>query len=83
MQKKCNTILIVDDEPPIRKMLSIYLNAEVIWKVVEAENGKQAIRISTSIKPDMVLLDLGLPDIDGKEVVTAIRQWSQVPISNT
>src|SRR5262249_42902777 len=72
-------ILIVDDEPQIRKMLTIFLGASE-YRVEECENGKQAIRLAASIKPDMVLLDLGLPDIDGKEVISAIRQWSQIPI---
>jgi two-component system KDP operon response regulator KdpE len=79
MQEKKNTILIVDDEEEIRKMLSIFLDT-VDFKVVESESGKQAIRMATSVKPDLIVLDLGLPDIDGKEVVTALRQWSQVPI---
>jgi len=79
MHEKKSTILIVDDEAQIRKMLSIYLDAAE-FKVEEAETGKQAVRMSASIKPDLVLLDLGLPDIDGKEVITAIRQWSQLPI---
>jgi two-component system KDP operon response regulator KdpE len=79
MHEKKNTILIVDDEPQIRKMLNIYLDA-ADYKVEEAENGKQAVRMSASIKPDLVLLDLGLPDIDGKEVIKSIRQWSHLPI---
>lgn len=79
MQEKRNTILIVDDEEEIRKMLSIFLDASD-FKVVEAENSKQAIRMATSVKPDLIVLDLGLPDMDGREVVTALRQWSQVPI---
>jgi len=79
MDKNKNTILIVDDEPQIRKMLNIYLDASN-FHVEEAENGKQAIRLAVSIKPDLVLLDLGLPDIDGKSVIASIRGWSQVPI---
>lgn len=79
MHQKKNTILVVDDEPQIRKMLNIFLDASD-FKVEESDNGKQAIRLSAALKPDLVLLDLGLPDIDGKEVITAIRQWSQTPI---
>lgn len=79
MQEKKNTILIVDDEEEIRKMLNIFLDAAG-FKVVEAESGKQAIRMAASIKPNLVLLDLGLPDMDGKEVIQQLRQWSQVPI---
>jgi len=79
MHEKKNTILIVDDEQQIRKMLGIYLDAAE-FRVEEAENGKQGVRLSASIKPDLILLDLGLPDIDGKEVIASVREWSQVPI---
>lgn len=79
MREKKNTILIVDDEPQMRKMLRIYLDASN-FNVEECDSGKQAIRISASIKPNLIILDLGLPDIDGKEVISTIRQWSQVPI---
>lgn len=79
MHEKKNTVLIVDDEPQIRKMLNIFLDASD-FKIEESESGKEAVRLIASIKPDIVLLDLGLPDMDGKEVITMIRQWSQVPI---
>ena len=79
MNEKKNTILIVDDEEEIRKMLTIFLEA-ADFKVVEAESGKQAVRVAASVKPDLVILDLGLPDMDGKDVITAVRQWSQMPI---
>lgn len=74
-----NVVLVVDDEAQIRKMLNIYLEISD-YRVEEAENGRQAVRMSSSIKPDLVLLDLGLPDIDGKEVIAAIRAWSHMPI---
>lgn len=79
MHEKKNTILIVDDEPQIRKMLNIFLDASD-FKIEESQSGKEAVRLIASLKPDLVLLDLGLPDMDGKEVITTIRQWSQVPI---
>ena len=79
MIEKKNTILVVDDEDEIRKMLNIFLDV-ADFKVVESENGKQAIRLAASVKPDLILLDLGLPDIDGKEVIQSVRQWSNVPI---
>ena len=79
MHEKKNTILVVDDEPQIQKMLGILLDVEN-FKIVESTSGKQAIRMCASIKPDLILLDLGLPDMDGKDVITAIREWSQVPI---
>jgi len=46
----------------------------------ESETAKQAVRMTASVKPDLILLDLGLPDMDGKDVITQIRQWSQIPI---
>ena len=79
MHEKKNTILVIDDEPQIRKMLGILLDVEN-FKIVESTSGKQAIRMCVSTKPDLILLDLGLPDMDGKDVITAIREWSQVPI---
>jgi len=79
MNEKRNTILIVDDEEEIRKMLNIFLDT-ADFKIVEAENGKQAVRMAASVKPDLILLDLGLPDTDGKDVVAQLREWSQVPI---
>jgi two-component system KDP operon response regulator KdpE len=79
MNEKKNKILIVDDEPQIRKMLNIFLEGED-YRTEESDNGKQAVRMINSTKPDLVLLDLGLPDMDGKEVISAVREWSQVPI---
>ncbi len=76
---KKNTILIVDDEPQIRKLLKITLKDEG-FNTEEAENGGQAVRMAASIKPDLIILDLGLPDMDGKEIIDSIREWSQVPI---
>ena len=74
-----NFILIVDDEPQIRKLLRITLEGAGC-KTEECDNGKEGVRLSASLKPDLILLDLGLPDIDGKEVIAQVREWSQVPI---
>jgi len=79
MHEKKSKILIVDDEAQIRKMLNIFLTT-ADFSVEESESGKQAVRMSASTKPDIILLDLGLSDMDGKEVITTIREWSQVPI---
>lgn len=79
MHEKKNTILVVDGDSQNQKMLGILLDVEN-YKIVESTSGKQAIRMCASISPDLILLDLGLPDMDGKVVITAIRDWSQVPI---
>ncbi|TNE64341.1 MAG: response regulator transcription factor [Alphaproteobacteria bacterium] len=79
MKQKKSTILVVDDEPQIRKLLKISLEAYGM-KAEEAEKGGEAVRLSASLKPDLILLDLGLPDMDGKEVIESVRGWSQVPI---
>lgn len=79
MNTKKNTILIVDDEPQIRKLLRICLQGEG-YKTEECDNGQQALRMSASVKPDLIILDLGLPDIDGKEVLKNIAEWSSVPV---
>ena len=72
-------ILVVDDEPQIRKLLKSSFNSSE-YKVVEAEDGQTAIRLAASENPDIILLDLGLPDMEGIEVTQQIREWSDVPI---
>jgi len=79
MTQTKNTILIIEDELPIRKILNIALE-NAGYKIVECDNGQEGIRLASSISPDLVILDLGLPDIDGKEVIASIREWSQLPI---
>ncbi len=79
MLEKKNTILVIEDELPIRKVLAISLE-NAGYKMVECDNGREGVRLSVSVKPDLILLDLGLPDIDGKEVITNVRQWTQTPI---
>ncbi|WP_417457641.1 response regulator [Kordiimonas sp.] len=79
MKQKKSTILVVDDEPQIRKLLKISLEANGL-KAEAAEKGGEAIRLTASLKPDLILLDLGLPDMDGKDVIAQVREWSQVPI---
>ncbi|MEH6721645.1 MAG: response regulator transcription factor [Aurantimonas endophytica] len=72
-------ILVVDDEPQIRRFLKIALEAHG-FEVVEAVRGEDGVAKTATTQPDLVVLDLGLPDFDGKMVVQRIREWSQVPI---
>jgi two-component system KDP operon response regulator KdpE len=72
-------ILIVDDEPQIRRFLRISLNAYG-YEVIEAGRGQDAITRTAIDKVDLVILDLGLPDIDGQSVIEQIREWSAIPI---
>src|ERR1700761_1140146 len=72
-------ILVVDDEAQIRKFLRISLGASG-HQVVEAETAEAGIRLVKSEAFDLVILDLGLPDLDGQEAITAIREISPVPI---
>ena len=74
-----NKILVVDDEPGLAHALSITLRASG-WDVTTAGDGASAISSAASHAPDVVLLDLGLPDMSGLDVITAIRGWSRVPI---
>ncbi|MDD5759408.1 MAG: response regulator [Desulfobulbaceae bacterium] len=72
-------ILVVDDEPAIQRFLTTALNGEE-FIVHQAETGHAALTAVVTTKPEVILLDLGLPDMDGCEVIKRIRQWSQVPI---
>ena len=72
-------VLVVDDEPQIRRFLRASLQSHD-YTVIEAENGKEGLRVCTVQKPDLLILDLGLPDMDGLEVIKMVREWSQIPI---
>ncbi len=72
-------VLVVDDEPQIRRALGINLRARG-YQVDLAEDGEQALELAASHPPDVVVLDLGLPGIDGVEVIRGLRGWSRVPI---
>jgi two-component system KDP operon response regulator KdpE len=72
-------VLIVDDEPQILRALRINLTARQ-YEVITASDGTQALRSATDARPDLIVLDLGLPDIDGAEVIRKLRTWSPVPI---
>ncbi|WP_046119937.1 response regulator [Ensifer aridi] len=72
-------ILVVDDEPQIQRFLRPALGAAG-YEVVEAATGQEALKTAATAAPDVIILDLGLPDMDGKDVLANIRAWSQVPI---
>ena len=74
-----NTIVIIDDEAQIRKILSITLEA-ADYKIIESSKGKDGIIAVANYHPQLVILDLGLPDEDGFSVLKEIRSWSSVPV---
>lgn len=72
-------VLVVDDEPQIVRALRINLNVRG-FEVVSAATGGEALRVAANFHPDIVILDLGLPDIDGIDVIAGLRGWTEVPI---
>ncbi|MBI5953897.1 MAG: response regulator transcription factor [Chloroflexi bacterium] len=72
-------ILVVDDEAPIRRYLRAALSGHG-FVIYEAANGQEALNAVIADRPDIIILDLGLPDIDGIEVTRRLREWSQIPI---
>lgn len=78
MSEKKPRILIVDDERPIRRFLNASLGGQ--YNIVEASNAEDAIRSVATERPDLIILDLGLPDTNGVEVTRRLREWTQIPI---
>lgn len=72
-------VLVIEDEPEIRRFLRATLGAQG-YRIVETASGTEGVHLAASHVPDLVLLDLGLPDIDGLDVVRRIREWSRMPI---
>ncbi|HMA90351.1 MAG TPA: response regulator [Burkholderiales bacterium] len=73
------TVLVIEDEPEIRRFLRSALGAEG-YRVVEAESGARGVAEAGAHKPDLAIVDLGLPDLDGIEVIRRIRAWSPLPV---
>jgi two-component system KDP operon response regulator KdpE len=73
------SVLVVEDEKQMRKFVRLSLESNG-YAVIEAETGENGIKQAASYTPDLVLLDLGLPDVDGLEVIRRLREWSVVPI---
>ena len=78
-QAKGHRVLVVDDEPQIQRFLHVALTAAG-YEVIAAETGAQALRMAVTSAPDLIVLDLGLPDRDGKDVLRDIRTFSQTPV---
>jgi two-component system KDP operon response regulator KdpE len=79
MTSAASRILVIDDEAQIRRFLDIGLRAEG-YDVLLAANAKDGLALAATQSPDLVILDLGLPDMDGHDLLAELRQWSQVPV---
>jgi two-component system, OmpR family, KDP operon response regulator KdpE len=72
-------VLIVDDEPQIRRLLTVSLEANG-YRVLSAVNGQEGLVLAAQHQPALVILDIGLPDLSGQEVLRRLREWSQAPV---
>lgn len=77
--KPQTTALVIDDEPQIRRLLRVILESNG-FRVLDAANGQDGIAQAAQCQPNVILLDLGLPDMDGLTVLNRLREWSQVPV---
>jgi two-component system KDP operon response regulator KdpE len=78
MDGKSIRVLVADDERPIRRFLNASLSGQ--YTVLEAATGEETLAVTVSGRPDVIILDLGLPDVDGIEVTRRLREWTQIPI---
>jgi two-component system KDP operon response regulator KdpE len=77
--KSPHTALVIDDERPIRRLLRLLLEGQG-YQVCEAETGNLGLQMAASRRPDVILLDLGLPDMDGFTVLKRLREWTRTPV---
>ncbi len=73
------TVLIIEDEPQIRRFLRVSLDCQG-FRSIEAQSAREGTLQATQARPDIIVLDLGLPDLDGMEFLTQLREWSHVPV---
>jgi two-component system KDP operon response regulator KdpE len=78
-KKNSAVVLVIDDEPQIRRLLRVTLEANG-YKIFDAATGNDGIVQAAQCRPDIILLDLGLPDLEGVEVLKRLREWSRVPV---
>src|SRR5438874_885416 len=78
-EKHKTTALVIDDEPQIRRLLRVTLEANG-YQVVDAPNGQEGLVQAAQCRPNVIVLDLGLPDFDGITVLKRLREWSRVPV---
>src|SRR6202795_4001898 len=79
MNRPANTVLLIEDESKIRRFLRAGFELQG-FSVIEAENGGDGLKAATFSSPDLIILDLALPDLHGTEVLEGLRSWSNVPI---
>ena len=79
MSESVITVVLIEDDAPIRRFVRVSLEAENI-RVLEAETGRRGVSLAASARPDLVIVDLGLPDMDGADVIRQLRDWSSVPV---